>query len=326
MRHQHQTLLVGLEVLLEPDTSLQVKMVGWLIKQQQRWRGKQRTGKCNTHAPATRHVLGAACHHVLGEAQAMEQLRGTDLERVWVNFLHALVDGLEALVFWTRRLQNLGLELLQASKLVLQVINDGLERRAVARLRLAIEVIQVHVIWNGYLTLGQAAQEIRFAGAVLPDEAVAPPNCQLNGAVLDKLRACQRHTETVNLDISRRRPGCQHPSHRPVHLVNGESAVGLRRKILDSSILLALRLLLRLLLGSLLHPVTGHDEAACLKVSCAAREASAKCPESATGRERATRAPHAGVAAASDNNSSAVSAEFQTKWFSLTRLKQAEMP
>jgi hypothetical protein len=55
-------------------------------------------GECHPHPPSSRHILGLPSHHHLAETQPVKEFGSTDLERVGINLIEALIYGLETLV------------------------------------------------------------------------------------------------------------------------------------------------------------------------------------------------------------------------------------
>ena len=53
MRDHEQNALEALQSFLQPDTCLQVQMIGWLIKDQEGWINKQRPCQSYPHPPAS---------------------------------------------------------------------------------------------------------------------------------------------------------------------------------------------------------------------------------------------------------------------------------
>jgi hypothetical protein len=76
-------------------------------------------------------------------------------------------------------------------------------------------MVEVHVGRDGHLTLGKALEEVGLAAAVLPNEAIAAADGELDAAVLDKLSSSDRKGESTDLDVARSRPRCQDASDSP---------------------------------------------------------------------------------------------------------------
>ena len=68
-----------------------------------------------------------------------------------------------------------------------------------------------------HLTHGHALEEVGFAAAVAADETVAPPDGELDGALLDELDAVEAEAEAVDLDVSGRGARRQHARDGPHH-------------------------------------------------------------------------------------------------------------
>ena len=91
----------------------------------------------------------------------------------------------------------------QSLDLVLDVVDNCFQCCAVCWICLLTKMIQVHVIWNRYFSVGKTLQEIGFATAVLPQETVSSSNSELNGAVLYELPSIDTHAETIDFDVTR---------------------------------------------------------------------------------------------------------------------------
>jgi len=91
MRHQQDAAGVARQILLQPEDRFEVEVVGRLVEQQQIGAVHQRTGEIEAHAPAAGEAAYRALQRVAGEAQTVQQLRGTRLGAV-------TVDGLEVLL------------------------------------------------------------------------------------------------------------------------------------------------------------------------------------------------------------------------------------
>ena len=207
--HEDEALLVLGQVPLEPHARLQIEVVGGLVQQQQSGLGKERLGKRDAHAPASGHVLGGPVDHDFGESEGMEELGGPDLEGVGIDLVESIVDGLQSLVLGSKVFHDVLLELLEADHLVLELIDDGLKRGSVRGLGLLAKVVEVDVIRDGHLALGEALEEVGLATAVLAEEAISATDGDLDVAILDELAAVHAHGEIVDLDVARGRAGCE---------------------------------------------------------------------------------------------------------------------
>mmetsp|Transcript_22868 Transcript_22868/g.53363 ORF Transcript_22868/g.53363 Transcript_22868/m.53363 type:complete len:560 (-) Transcript_22868:232-1911(-) len=201
-----QALRVGLQVILEPHTCLQIQMVGRLVEQQKRRGSKQRTCKRHTHAPTTGHILGHFAHHVAAKTQTVQKLGSTDFESGRVQLTQALVNLIEALVLRALILHDLISKVLESVDLLLDVVNDGLQRGHLGRIDLRSQVVQRHVRWNWDLTVGKHLQKVGLSAAVLSQKTVTATDGQLDTAILDKLNSVQAHGEAIDLDIASSRP------------------------------------------------------------------------------------------------------------------------
>ena len=219
VRDDQQALVVLRQVVLEPHTRAQIKVVRGLVQQQQRWRREERTRERHAHAPPSGHVLRGALHHLAAKAQPIEQLSRACLERGGVQLLEPLVYRLQTLVARPARRERGRLQLLQALHLELDVVDDGFERRAVRRLGFLAQVEDVHVLRDGYLAVGQRGEQVALTAAVYAQQPVPPAHVELDVAVVDELLAVHLHAKLRNLDVERGGPRREHPSHRPVHVV-----------------------------------------------------------------------------------------------------------
>ena len=123
-------------------------MVGRLIQQQECRRGKERPRERDTHAPATRHVLGHGCHALLAKPEPPQQLRRPRFELRRIELVELLVDERKPVVVGPVLLHDIFRLLLQSRHLLHDVVNHGLKRGAVGRLRLLVQVVDIHVIRN----------------------------------------------------------------------------------------------------------------------------------------------------------------------------------
>mmetsp|Transcript_2580 Transcript_2580/g.4312 ORF Transcript_2580/g.4312 Transcript_2580/m.4312 type:complete len:464 (+) Transcript_2580:1224-2615(+) len=227
VRDEDEAAVVVAQVLLQPHARLQVEMVGGLIEQQERGPHEQCAREGDAHAPPTGHVLCALRHHLAGETQPVQELCGTALECVGVDFLQAGVDGLEALVFGAELGHDVLLQRLELLQLLPDVVDHTVQRRLGAGLGLRVQMVQIHVVGDGHLLLCQRAQEVGLPATVLADETVPAPDRELDRAVLDQLHAVEAQREPIDLDIARGEARRQHARYAARHaLCRGHAHCG----------------------------------------------------------------------------------------------------
>ncbi len=91
MRHQQNAAGIARQILLKPEYRFQVEVIGRLIEQQQVGPVHQRARQVEAHAPAAGEAVYRAFQRVAGEAQPVQQLRGTRLGAIAINSLKVLL-------------------------------------------------------------------------------------------------------------------------------------------------------------------------------------------------------------------------------------------
>ena len=61
-----------LKVIIEPNNSVQVEVVGGLVEHQQRWLHEEGPGEGHPHAPPAGEILGGPALHFAVEAQTRQ--------------------------------------------------------------------------------------------------------------------------------------------------------------------------------------------------------------------------------------------------------------
>lgn len=74
-----EDVVVGGEVCFEPDDGAEIEMVGRLVEEEEMGLDEQSTRERDTHPPTTRHVLRRLRHHLLREAETVEDRTGLRL-------------------------------------------------------------------------------------------------------------------------------------------------------------------------------------------------------------------------------------------------------
>ena len=87
----HQAAGVARQILFQPQDGFEVEVVGRLVEQQQIGAVHQRARQVQAHAPAAGKALHRAIQRIVGEPQAVQQLRRA--RRCGIA-----VDGLEAVL------------------------------------------------------------------------------------------------------------------------------------------------------------------------------------------------------------------------------------
>mmetsp|Transcript_30899 Transcript_30899/g.88583 ORF Transcript_30899/g.88583 Transcript_30899/m.88583 type:complete len:260 (-) Transcript_30899:38-817(-) len=204
-------------MLLKPHACLKVKVICGLVQKQQRGRRKERLCQRNAHAPTPGHVLRLAVHgdEAVREAQPRKDLSGPGLRTLGVKLREAVRDGVDALVIRPELLHDLGLELLEALRLLPDVRDDGLHGRLLRGRRFLVQVEDVDGGGQRQISLRDGSHHVALAAAVLAQEAIATALGQLDVAVLDELPAGHLHAEVHELHVPLCIPRCQDPSHGP---------------------------------------------------------------------------------------------------------------
>lgn len=205
--HEDEDVVVGRQVRLEPDDGAEVEVRRGLVEQEQVGLDEERAGEGDAHTPTSRHVLGRLGHHLLGEAETVQDRAGLGLEHGRVHLLDLLVDGLEReLVDVVGDREILG-KLLEALNLGLGRGDDVVEGVDVGRLNGAADEVDVDVIGDLDVALGDRLQEGRLwegaerGGQASAKEALAGSpgerrRTDLSAAVLSE--------ETVTLAVAAR--------------------------------------------------------------------------------------------------------------------------
>mmetsp|Transcript_105600 Transcript_105600/g.275742 ORF Transcript_105600/g.275742 Transcript_105600/m.275742 type:complete len:339 (-) Transcript_105600:18-1034(-) len=214
MGREQQSVWIGFQVLLQPDARSQVQVVGGLIQQQQGRLDEQSLGQRHAHAPTAGHVLGVLVHHLLGEAEAMQELAGTGLERLGLHLVQLLTDDPEHLgVLLGVLLNELVDKLGQPFVLLRHHVDHRLDGSDLLWLGLRVQEPHVDVLRDRDLASCYRGQHGGLARAVLADQADATAKRQLQLGVIDELLAVHTQGELVDLDVPALLLGCEHPGH-----------------------------------------------------------------------------------------------------------------
>eukprot|EP01139_Manchomonas_bermudensis_P014892 Amastigsp_a509135_677.p3 type:complete len:142 gc:universal Amastigsp_a509135_677:821-396(-) len=134
---------------------------------------EKRLGQRHAHAPPAREVAQRARLHLLVETETVQNLTCPARGCARLELLDRLVDVVEASRVGALGLDEkvgLGLEL---RGLGLEILDHELDRVLARRLRLVLEEIDVYVLVDRNLAVGQNLEERRLASAVLSKEPVA---------------------------------------------------------------------------------------------------------------------------------------------------------
>mmetsp|Transcript_66961 Transcript_66961/g.205056 ORF Transcript_66961/g.205056 Transcript_66961/m.205056 type:complete len:288 (+) Transcript_66961:972-1835(+) len=220
VRRQDDGRRVVRQVLLEPHAGPEVQVVGGLVQDQQRRFFEQGLRQRDAHAPAARHVLRRLGHHLLREAEAVEEAPRLRLESLGAHPVQLVAQHLEEVgVALGVVLAQLLDELLEPLVLLGGDVDHALERRLVRRIGLLVHEPRIDVGGDRQLPRGQARQQGRLAAAVGTDEAVAPAVVDADGRVLDEFLAEHRHVHLLEPHVPRLVARSQHASdvHRVEH-------------------------------------------------------------------------------------------------------------
>src|SRR3569833_267904 len=97
--------------------------------------------------------------------------------RVDTHVIKVHQDG----TLWPLLLQEPLRHLIQTLHLVLRLLDDPLQRSQVARRRTLVQQIDVDVLGDGKLSLGDRLEQRALSAAVLAKQAVPPTVCELEG-------------------------------------------------------------------------------------------------------------------------------------------------
>ena len=92
VRDEDDGMRVGVQVLLEPVARLEVEVVGRFVEEQQVRLLQQQLGERDAHLPAAREGFGLALEVAAREAEALQDGRGLQLDRIAVTEAEAILE------------------------------------------------------------------------------------------------------------------------------------------------------------------------------------------------------------------------------------------
>lgn len=202
VRGENKNVVVGGKVSLEPDDGSEIQVGGRLVKQQDVGLDEERTGKCDTHTPTTRHVLGRLLHHGLGETETRENGTSLGLKGRWVHLLELLVNLLKSDLINLVGNSKVLSHLLETRNLLLGRADNVLECVDVGRLSSSRNKVDVDVLGNLNVALSQRGEERRLSTSVLTEETISLSVVEGDLSTLNKETTMERKGVLVNLDVT----------------------------------------------------------------------------------------------------------------------------
>mmetsp|Transcript_4203 Transcript_4203/g.12015 ORF Transcript_4203/g.12015 Transcript_4203/m.12015 type:complete len:623 (-) Transcript_4203:26-1894(-) len=214
--HQQQNPLPLLQRILQPYARLQIQMIRRLVQHQKRRLHEQRPRQRDPHAPPSREIPGLLRLHLLIKPKSMQNTRRSHLRHVRIQRVETLVNILHPrLHLWPLLRHQLFRLLLKRRPLRIH-LHHGFQRREVRRRHLAVQKVNVDMLWDRNLPRPQRLQQRRLPAPVGPQQPIPATVIQLQIRILQQLVPMEQQRKLLEMNVPRLRMGRQHPRRRAV--------------------------------------------------------------------------------------------------------------
>mmetsp|Transcript_29462 Transcript_29462/g.85747 ORF Transcript_29462/g.85747 Transcript_29462/m.85747 type:complete len:337 (-) Transcript_29462:592-1602(-) len=211
MRYDKERLLPLLEVGIQPDHSIQIKMVRRLVQHQKGRLNEECPSKRDTHPPTTGELLGGLDLHLFVEAETIQNLPRLGLGGSSPDRFELIVHGLQTsnlLGILVAGINGLRQDLLLFEEIPPDFVGleDSINGGGVVGNNLLLDVKEIDTRREDEVLRRNHLQQSGFTLAVGPDETIAASMGDVERRILEQNLSGGANVEGGNVDIERVHP------------------------------------------------------------------------------------------------------------------------
>mmetsp|Transcript_11801 Transcript_11801/g.24379 ORF Transcript_11801/g.24379 Transcript_11801/m.24379 type:complete len:283 (+) Transcript_11801:1120-1968(+) len=206
--YHKEGLLPGLQVIVEPNDGIEIKMVCRFVQHQKRWFDKEGTSQRNSHSPTSRKHLGRFGLHFRGKSETRQDSVGLSLCGIRSHvgqFLHNNTEAIDGFVTLVTGI-DLGhqfLFLLDEAPSNLVSLEDGFHSGSIVCHDLLFDVQKVDAGRKNQIAGGNHLEESRLTPTVGTNQTVSASVGNVQGRILKQYFSGSGNRKVGNVNVQR---------------------------------------------------------------------------------------------------------------------------